>query len=101
MVSTDREWLHRVESGRPTVLRSWMPIPHRRVYMERYGGGAILGSDYKPALAATLEQERTSPHTALGPLLPTIQHIGGTAGARLGSQPRPCLPVNPPRPPER
>src|SRR5215472_3396717 len=29
-----------------------MPIPHRRVYMERYGGGSIVVSDYNPAWPA-------------------------------------------------
>jgi hypothetical protein len=36
--------------------------------MERYGGGSIVVSDYNPAWSATFEQERTSLHTALGPL---------------------------------
>src|SRR5262249_56844757 len=91
--------LPRVESGRPTVLRSWMPIPHRRVYMERYGGGAIVGSDYNPAWPATFEQERTSLHTALRPPVLTIEHIGSTAGPGFGAQARIRPPLYLRRPP--
>ena len=47
--------------------------------MERYGGGSIVVSDYNPAWPATFEQERASLHTALGPLVLTIEHIGSTA----------------------
>ena len=47
--------------------------------MERYGGGSIVVLDYNPAWPATFEQERTSLHTALGPLVLTIEHIGSTA----------------------
>src|SRR6266478_6595786 len=84
---TRRDRLSWVESGRPTVLRSWMPIPHRRVYMERYGGGSIVVSDYDPAWPATFEQERTSLHTALGPLVLTIEHIGSTAVPGVAAKP--------------
>src|SRR5713226_9131505 len=64
-----------------------MPIPHRRVYMERYGGGSIVVSDYNPAWSATFEQERTILHTALGPLVLTIEHIGSTAVPGLAAKP--------------
>ena len=55
--------------------------------MERYGGGSIVVSDYNPAWPATFEQERTSLHTALGPLVLTIEHIGSTAVPGLAAKP--------------
>jgi len=55
--------------------------------MERYGGGSIVVSDYNPAWSATFEQERTSLHTALGPLVLTIEHIGSTAVPGLAAKP--------------
>src|SRR5260370_35318475 len=55
--------------------------------MERYGGGWIVVPDYKPAWPATFEQERTSLHTALGPLVLTIEHIGSTAVPGLAAKP--------------
>src|SRR5258708_30329246 len=64
-----------------------MPIPHRRAYMERYGGGSIVVSDYDPAWPTTFEQECTSLHTALGPIVLTIEHIGSTAVPGLAAKP--------------
>jgi len=55
--------------------------------MERYGGGSIVVSEYNPAWPATFEQERTSLHTALGPLVLTIEHIGSTAVPGLAAKP--------------
>ena len=55
--------------------------------MERYAGGSIVVSDYNPAWPATFEQERTSLHTALGPLVLTIEHIGSTAVPGLAAKP--------------
>ena len=55
--------------------------------MERYGGGSIVVSDYNPAWSAIFEQERTSLHTALGPLVLTIEHIGSTAVPGLAAKP--------------
>ena len=55
--------------------------------MERYGGGSIVVSDYNPAWPATFEQERTSLHTALGPLVLTIEQIGSTAVPGLAAKP--------------
>jgi len=55
--------------------------------MERYGGGSIVVSDYNPAWSATFEQERTSLHTALGPLVLTIEHIGSTAVPGMAAKP--------------
>ena len=55
--------------------------------MERYGGGSIVVSDYNPAWPETFEQERTSLHTALGPLVLTIEHIGSTAVPGLAAKP--------------
>jgi GrpB-like predicted nucleotidyltransferase (UPF0157 family) len=55
--------------------------------MERYGGGSIVVSDYNTAWPATFEQERTSLHTALGPLVLTIEHIGSTAVPGLAAKP--------------
>ncbi len=55
--------------------------------MERYGGGSIVVLDYDPAWPATFEQERTSLHTALGPLVLTIEHIGSTAVPGLAAKP--------------
>ena len=54
--------------------------------MERYGGGSIVVSDYNPAWSANFEQERTSLHTALGPLVLTIEHIGSTAVPGLAAK---------------
>jgi GrpB-like predicted nucleotidyltransferase (UPF0157 family) len=55
--------------------------------MERYGGGSIVVSDYNPAWSATFEQERTNLHTALGPLVMTIEHIGSTGVPGLAAKP--------------
>ena len=55
--------------------------------MERYGGGSIVVSNYDPAWPATFEQERTSLHAALGPLVLTIEHIGSTAVPGLAAKP--------------
>jgi GrpB-like predicted nucleotidyltransferase (UPF0157 family) len=60
---------------------------HRRIYMERRGGGSIVVSDYDPAWSVTFEQERTSLHTALGPLVLTVEHIGSTAVPGLAAKP--------------
>ena len=54
--------------------------------MERYSSGSIVVSDYNPAWSATFEQERTSLHTALGPLVLTIEHIGSTAVPGLAAK---------------
>jgi GrpB-like predicted nucleotidyltransferase (UPF0157 family) len=55
--------------------------------MERYGGGSIVVSDYNPAWPETFEQECASLHTALGPLVLTIEHIGSTAVPGLAAKP--------------
>jgi len=55
--------------------------------MERYGSGSIVISDYNPAWPATFEHERMSLHTALGPLVLTIEHIGSTAVPGLAAKP--------------
>jgi GrpB-like predicted nucleotidyltransferase (UPF0157 family) len=55
--------------------------------MERYGGGSIVVSDYDPVWSAMFEQERSSLHTALGPLVLTIEHIGSTAVPGLAAKP--------------
>jgi hypothetical protein len=70
----------------PTVLPSWMPIPHRRGYVERYGDESIVILDYDPAWSATFEQEHTSLHTAVGPLVLAVEHIGSTAVPGFGCQ---------------
>jgi GrpB-like predicted nucleotidyltransferase (UPF0157 family) len=64
-----------------------MPILHRRVYMERYGGGSIVILDYDPVWSATFGQERTSLHTALDPLVLAVEHIGSTAVPGLAAKP--------------
>ena len=71
----------------PTVLRSRMPILGRGFCLERYGGGSIVVSDYDAAWSAMFEQERRSLHTALGPLVLTIEHIGSTAVPGLAAKP--------------
>ncbi len=55
--------------------------------MERYEGGSIVILDYDPAWSATFEQERTSLHTALGPLVLIVEHIGSTAVPGLAAKP--------------
>jgi GrpB-like predicted nucleotidyltransferase (UPF0157 family) len=55
--------------------------------MERYGGGSIVVSGYDPAWPAMFEQERRSLHTALGPLVVTIEHVGSTAVPGLAAKP--------------
>ena len=55
--------------------------------MQGYGGGPIMVSDYDPAWPATFEQERASLHTALGPLVLTVEHIGSTAVPGLAAKP--------------
>jgi GrpB-like predicted nucleotidyltransferase (UPF0157 family) len=55
--------------------------------MERYAGGSIVVADYNPAWPANFEQERAGLHTALGPLVLTIEHIGSTAVPRLAGKP--------------
>jgi GrpB-like predicted nucleotidyltransferase (UPF0157 family) len=55
--------------------------------MQGYGGGSIMVSDYDPAWPATFEQERASLHTALGPLVLTVEHIGSTAVPGLAAKP--------------
>ena len=55
--------------------------------MERYGDGSIVILDYDPAWSATFEQERTRLHTALGPLVLTVEHIGSTAVPGLAAKP--------------
>jgi GrpB-like predicted nucleotidyltransferase (UPF0157 family) len=55
--------------------------------MERNGGGSIVISDYNPAWPSLFEQECTSLHTALGPLVLTVEHIGSTAVPGLAAKP--------------
>jgi GrpB-like predicted nucleotidyltransferase (UPF0157 family) len=55
--------------------------------MKQYGGGSIVVSDYDPSWPAAFEQERMSLHTALGPLVLTVEHIGSTAVPGLASKP--------------
>jgi GrpB-like predicted nucleotidyltransferase (UPF0157 family) len=55
--------------------------------MERYGGGSIMVADYNPARPAMFEKERANLHTALGPLVHTIEHKGSTAVPGLSAKP--------------
>jgi GrpB-like predicted nucleotidyltransferase (UPF0157 family) len=55
--------------------------------MERYGGGAIVVTDYDPAWPAMFEQERAIIAAALGALVVTIEHVGSTAVPGLAAKP--------------
>jgi GrpB-like predicted nucleotidyltransferase (UPF0157 family) len=55
--------------------------------MERYGGGAIVVTDYDPAWPAMFERERAKLETALGSLVVTIEHVGSTAVPGLAAKP--------------
>lgn len=55
--------------------------------MERYAGGSIVVADYDPAWPAAFEQERESLHTALGPLVLAVEHIGSTSVPGLAAKP--------------
>ena len=55
--------------------------------MERYGGGAIVVTDYDPAWPAMFEEERANIAAALRSLVVTIEHIGSTAVPGLAAKP--------------
>lgn len=55
--------------------------------MERYGGGAIVVSDYDPTWPRQYEEERARIEAALGAVALTIEHVGSTAVPGLVSKP--------------
>jgi hypothetical protein len=63
------------------------PISNLEIRVERYGGGAILVSDYDPSWPELFEQERARLQFVLGPLVLTIEHMGSTAVPGLAAKP--------------